>query len=586
MAKRALISVFDKTSIGDFAKGLVACGWELLASGGTAQHLTECGLEVTKVEELTGYPSILDGRVKTLHPAIFGGILADKANSAHVSQLAEHNIGGVDMVVCGLYPFASQPSIDMIDVGGPAMIRAAAKNYSSVIVVSDPSQYSDVLEEIKESGDVAEETRQRLSAQAFNLCIEYDIKIAEWLGDVHVSNTKMAPNRKIANQKPASHEPANQKPANLESTNHESTNQEPTSQKSSAGLPEKLTLVLNKVQDLRYGENPGELAALYQHRGGVPTDISAGGATSWGWWNNTIQHSGKQLSYLNMSDAEAAWSLVQAFAPNNQTTPNNVAPPHVVAVIVKHASPCGVSLVDSSADPATQVATLLAFQRAWDCDPVSAFGGVVALGGKVGAELATEITDKFIEVLIAPEYSPEALEILAGKKNLRVLDTPPPANPEGDPASFHYKSMDTGLLVRTPNRICYDLGAAARWEVVTNRSPTPQELKDLAFAWVMVAAVHSNAVVMASNGQAVGIGAGQQNRRDSVMLAAAKADGRAQVCAGDAFFPFRDGLDLAAEAGCTAVVQPGGSVRDEEVIAAANEHKMAMLFTHQRCFSH
>jgi phosphoribosylaminoimidazolecarboxamide formyltransferase/IMP cyclohydrolase len=501
----ALLSVYDKSGIVDLAEGLHAAGWRILSSGGTAKAVAERGVPVTDVAELTGLPAILGHRVVTLHPNVHGGILADVTDESHRADMERYGIDPIDMVVVNLYPFASDPSVDLIDIGGPAMVRAAAKNHARVAVVVDPTDYDMVLAEVTESGDVSPATRTALARKAFSVTSDYDRQIVDWLDGAAPGDD----------------------------------------------LPASITFSLRKVQTLRYGENPHQLAARYRFTG-------QSGQDSTSWWDTAVQHGGKEMSYLNLYDAEAAWRLVHRFDEPG-------------CVIVKHANPCGV------ADAADLID---AYVKANACDPVSAFGGIVAVNRPVSTAMAEALAPVFTEVVVAPGYEDGALDTLTAKKNLRVLTATKPA-----PFAFDVRPVDGGLLVQQPDPVSSD---RAEWSVVTDTKPTDEQWDDLAFAWVVCAAVSSNAIVYAKDRQAFGIGAGQQNRLDSARIAADRAGDRASggVCASDAFFPFRDGLDAAAAAGVTAVIQPGGSVRDEEVIAAANEHGIAMVFTGQRHFRH
>jgi len=528
---RALFSVTDKTGLAPLAVALSQAGWELVATGGTAEHLSEAGLQVSEVSELTGYPAILDGRVKTLHPAVFGGILADIHNQTHLVDLENHNITAFDLVVCNLYAFGSNPGVENIDIGGPAMLRAAAKNHHCVVVVVDPADYDWVLAELLASKTVSLESRRRLAAKVFQVCAHYDAQIANWLN---------SPDEAAAQQ-----------------------------------LPETLGLVAEKTHNLRYGENPTQAAARYKLSTG-PTGVgmlSASKQPADSWFDQAVLHNGseatggKGLSYLNLLDADAAWQLA-CVLNHSHSLP--------AAVAVKHTNPCGVALAEDLTS---------AWQRAYSCDPVSVFGGVVALSQPVNSELAELLVNIFLEVIVAPGFEAGALEIFRSKKNLRVLEVPSYALP-----SLDIRSAAGGLLVQAPARP--KTQSQASWEVVTRRHPTSAEAADLAFAWDVVAATQSNAIVIAKDTQAIGVGAGQQNRKNAVELASKQAAEHSSsllagsVCASDAFFPFRDGLDAAAQAGCLAVIQPGGSVRDPEVITAADEHDMAMILTHQRCFRH
>jgi phosphoribosylaminoimidazolecarboxamide formyltransferase/IMP cyclohydrolase len=505
----ALISVYDKTGVVDLARSVVSAGWRVLSSGGTAAILRDAGLPVTDVADLTGFGAILGHRVVTLHPAVHGGILADLGNPEHVADLARLGIEPISLVVVNLYPFHTNPSIELIDVGGPALVRGAAKNHAHVGVVVRPDDYARVAEAIDRDGLLSAELRRELAAVAFGVTRDYDAAIAAWLT--------------------ASNDP----------------------------LPDHLSLDAVKVQSLRYGENPHQHGARYRFVG----------ASS--WWDEAVQHGGKELSYLNVYDTEAAWRLVNDFADPS-------------CVIVKHANPCGVASVapSASSDALAPDALAEAYRRANACDPVSAFGGIVAFNGVVTVELATDLAEVFTEVVVAPGYEPEALAILTAKKNLRVLTGRAPS-----PLTRDVRPVDGGLLVQTADVVNLD---RSTWRVVTKVQPTSELWSDIEFAWRVCAAVSSNAIVYVKDRQAFGIGAGQQNRLDSARIAAERSADRARggVAASDAFFPFRDGLDAAAAAGIVAVVQPGGSVRDDEVIAAADEHGIAMVFTGERHFRH
>jgi len=505
----ALISVYDKSGIVEFAQSLHALGWSLVSSGGTARAIADAGTPVTDVAELTGLPAILGHRVVTLHPKIHGGILADPSDPEHVADMEHHGIEPIDLVVVNLYPFSSDPSIELIDIGGPAMVRAAAKNHAHVGVVVDPDDYSTVLHELSADGALSDSTKRRLARTAFAQTAAYDAAIVTWLDDV----------------------PADEAEDVIDTA---------------SALPGSIHLALDLAQPLRYGENPHQQGARYRQAG----------ATS--WWDSMTQHGGKELSYLNVFDTEAAWRLVHRFD-------------EPAVVVVKHANPCGVAVADD---------ITAAYVRANACDPVSAFGGIIAANRTVTAAMAQAIGDVFTEVVVAPDFEPEALEILAVKKNLRVMS----ANP-ASPLPFDVRPVDGGFLVQQPDPIA---GRDGTWQVVTAAQPTDAQWADLEFAWQVCAAVSSNAIVYAKDMQAFGIGAGQQNRLDSARIAAERSAGRADggACASDAFFPFRDGLDAAAAAGIASVIQPGGSVRDDEVIAAADEHGIAMVFTGQRHFRH
>ena len=503
--KRALLSVHDKTGIADLARGLVEAGWELVSSGGTASVLADEGVPVGEVGEGTGAPEILEGRGKTLHPAIHGGILADRSNPGHLADLEARGIVPIDLVVGNLYPFTSDPGIELIDIGGPTMVRAAAKNYAYVGVVVDPADYRPVLDELRAVGSLSDATRRRLARSAFAHTAAYDAAIVAWFDE------------------------------------------DPSSDHANDLLKPSLHLALDRVHDLRYGENPHQVGARYRASG------------SSGWWDTAVVHGGKAMSYLNLFDTEAAWRLVHRLGDEP------------CAVVVKHANPCGAAVGSDIAD---------AYLSAHRCDPVSAFGGVVAVNRPVTPAMAEALSEVFTEVVVAPAYEPDALVLLGERKNLRVLEAGPPGWPELD-----VRGIDGGLLVQTADDL---VAEPSVWRVVTEREPTGAEWADLEFAWRVVARVSSNAIVLVKDRCAVGIGAGQQNRRDASRIAAEKAAGRAisGACASDAFFPFRDGLDAAADAGVTAVVQPGGSLRDDEVVAAADAHGMAMVFTNERHFRH
>ena len=503
--KRALLSVHDKTGIADLARGLVEAGWELVSSGGTASVLADEGVPVVEVGEVTGAPEILGGRVKTLHPAIHGGILADRSDPGHLANLEARGIVPIDLVVGNLYPFMSDPGIEFIDIGGPTMVRAAAKNHAHVGVVVDPADYRTVLDEIRAVGSLSDATRRRLARSAFAHTAAYDAAIVAWFDE------------------------------------------DPSSDHANDLLKPSLHLALDRVHDLRYGENPHQAGARYRAAG------------SSGWWDTAVVHGGKAMSYLNLFDTEAAWRLVHRLGDEP------------CAVVVKHANPCGAAVGSDIAD---------AYLSAHQCDPMSAFGGVVAVNRPVTPAMAEALSEVFTEVVVAPAYEPDALALLGERKNLRVLEAGPPGWPELD-----VRGIDGGLLVQTADDL---VAEPSVWRVVTKREPTGAEWDDLEFAWRVVARVSSNAIVLVKNRCAVGIGAGQQNRRDAGRIAAEKAAGRAidGACASDAFFPFRDGLDAVADAGVTAVVQPGGSLRDDEVVAAADAHGMAMVFTDERHFRH
>jgi len=510
VSQRALLSVYEKAGIVGLARGLVDLGWEVVSSGGTASLLAEEGVPVTEVAQVTGAPEMLGGRVKTLHPAIHGGILADRSSPGHMADLESRGIAPIDLVVGNLYPFTSDPGIELIDIGGPTMVRAAAKNHAHVGIVVDPDDYGPVLDELRAEGNLSDATRHRLARAAFAHTASYDAAIVRWLDGT-----------------------------------------DPTGD--AGPLPPTLHFALERTGELRYGENPHQEGARYRESGQA------------GWWDEAIVHGGKAMSYLNLFDTEAAWRLVHCLGDEP------------VAVVMKHANPCGAAVGADIAD---------AYMAAHGCDTVSAFGGIVAVNRPVTLAMAEPLSEVFTEVVVAPAYEPDALEKLREKQNLRLLEAPAPSWPE-----LEVRSIDGGLLVQTTDVLVLDAdGGLDRtgWRVATERAPTDAEWVDLEFAWRVAARVTSNTIVLVKDLQAVGIGAGQQNRRDAGRLAAEKAAGRAAggACASDAFFPFRDGLEAAVDAGATAVIQPGGAMRDEEVIAAADQAGMTMVLTGERHFRH
>ncbi|MFI5034630.1 MAG: bifunctional phosphoribosylaminoimidazolecarboxamide formyltransferase/IMP cyclohydrolase [Acidimicrobiales bacterium] len=511
---RALISVWDKTGLVEFATGLAALGVELIASGGTARALSAAGVAHLDVADVTGFPEMLGGRVKTLHPVVHAGILADRDDPDHLGALAEHGITTIDLVVCNLYPFSSDPSIELIDVGGPTMVRAAAKNHRHVGVVTRPSQYAGVLDELRASGALSEATRHELARVAFAATAAYDAQIARWLD---------------AGGAAAAPEP-------LE-----------------AVLPASLHLELELAEVVRYGENPHQVGARYRLAGTTP------------WWDGVVQHAGTALSYLNLFDADAAWRLVHELAGD--------APDDAAAAIIKHANAAGAAVASTLAD---------AFTGALAADPLSAFGGVVAVGGDVDRALAELIAaGPQADVVIASSFTPDALEVLVARRRAtRLLSAPAP-----EPLGRSVRTLGDTALVQSADEL---LAPVSQWRCVTDRSPTPGELRDLQVAWRVCARTTSNAVVLARAGVAVGVGAGQQSRVVAAELATAKAGGAAQgaAAASDAFFPFADGLQSLIAAGVSAVVQPGGSVRDAQIIEAANAAGIVMLLTGERHFRH
>jgi phosphoribosylaminoimidazolecarboxamide formyltransferase/IMP cyclohydrolase len=505
--QRVLISVTDKTGVVEFARELSRMGIEIVSTGGTARLIRDAGIPVRDVAEVTGFPEMLDGRVKTLHPKIAGGILAIRSNAAHLRAIEEHGIAPIDMVVVNLYRFEDvaakagarlEDLIENIDIGGPAMIRAAAKNYQDVAVVVSPADYGAVIEEMRKlGGGLALETRWRLAKKAFRTTADYDAAIAARLEKVDSTNP----------------------------------------------LPLDLSLRAPKLMDLRYGENPHQAAALYGRRG-----QGIAGAE---------QLHGKELSYNNLVDLDAAWQLACEFS-------------QPAAAIVKHTNPCGC---------AEQASLAEAYRKAFECDPLSAYGGVIGCNRVVDEETAREVAKTFIEAIAAPDYSPEALAVLRTKKNLRLMRATPGAN------SLVVKSISGGFLAQTADDATLDRAAAV---VKTMRAPSDEEWKALEFAWKVAKHVKSNAIVYARPGQAMGVGAGQMSRVDSVKIGAMKAvlPLAGTVVASDAFFPFPDGVEEAVAHGATAFIQPGGSVRDTEVVAAADRLGVAMVFTGVRHFRH
>ncbi len=581
---RALISVYNKQNLAGFARGLQDLGFEILSSGGTARELAGFNITVTQVSDLTGVDEALGGRLKTLHPIIHAGILADPKNAGHRADLQALGAAPISLVVCNLYDFPQNPSIELIDIGGPAMIRAAAKNYESVGVVIDPNDYEKVLAELKGSGELGLETRQLLAEKAFSATAAYDREIANWFGGLSASNLKDSASSAASMADSAlSDSPANSSPpAPFELPEKLSLNLSRLQiSKSQVSKTQISKSQVSKTQDLRYGENPHQQGALYEIEEYEIEDSGSFKHINRSFWQGTQQIHGKELSYLNVYDATAGWLLT-----NQLPSPESPAS----AVIIKHANPCGAAL-----DKNIQQA----FSRAFECDSVSAFGGVVALNLPVNKALAKLIADLFIEVIIAPEYEPKALALLQKKKNIRLLLAPFPYgashSPESskgeasDPPSLQFKSVENAVLVQTADMSSFDgYSDKSDWKVVTKKEPTQAQWQDLIFAEKVAATASSNAIVIAKDQMALGIGAGQQNRRDAANIASQKAGDRASggVCASDGFFPFADGLDGAINSGCSAVIQPGGSIRDEEIIAAADSAELAMVFTGKRRFRH
>jgi phosphoribosylaminoimidazolecarboxamide formyltransferase/IMP cyclohydrolase len=515
--RRALVAVADKSGLVEFARGLVSRGVEVVSTGNTARTLAEAGLPVTPVAKVTGWPEVLDGRVKTLHPRIHAGILADKRRPEHLAQLEEHGIEPFDLVVVNLYPFGETvaggatvaEAIEQIDIGGPALVRAAAKNFESVGVIVTPGSYGDILGELEAAGGLARATRFRLARRAFEHTATYDRAIHDWFD----AQTEEGPREAGAED-----------------------------------LPERVALDFLLRSPLRYGENPHQRGALYTAAGSAGP---LGGA-------EVLQ--GKEMSFNNWLDTEAARAAAGLFGPER-----------AAAVIVKHHNPCGVALAPTPAE---------AYGKALAGDAVSAFGGIVAFNGEVDEDASEAMAAVFTEVVVAPAYTEGALAAFAGKKNLRVVRAPLPR-----PGGLEVRPIDGGALVQDA-----DVVAETRedMKVVTTAEPTPEQWEDMLFAWKVASRVKSNAIVLARGLATVAVGAGQMNRLTSVDVAARHAGERAEgsCLASDAFFPFRDGVDRAAEAGVAAIIQPGGSVRDEEVVVAAEEHGMAMVFTARRHFRH
>lgn len=512
--RRALISVSDKTGVVAFARQLHQLGIELISTGGTMKTLREAGIPVTYVSDVTGFPEIMDGRVKTLNPYIHGGILAIRDNEEHIAAMEKHHIQGIDMVVVNLYPFrqtVGRPDVTLaeavenIDIGGPAMIRAAAKNFNYVTVVVNPERYGDIIGQL--TGDeqqISVELRMALAREAFSHTAEYDGYISSYLAG----------------------------------------------QLGEGQFPQTMQLVLEKVQDLRYGENPHQPAAFYREKHFAGAGIA-----------KARQLHGKELSFNNIADVEAAYAIVAEFD-------------QPAAAIIKHTNPCGAGVGETLAE---------AYGKAYQADPVSVFGGIVALNRTVDEESARQLSAIFIEAVIAPGFEQAALQILTQKKNIRLLTVELAAG--GRPPGLDYKKVSGGFLVQA---LDVADAAPAELKIVSKRQPTGEEWRQLTFAWKIVKHVKSNAIVVAGGNQTYGVGAGQMNRVGAAAIALEQAAGKAQgaVLASDAFFPFRDTVDTAAKAGITAIIQPGGSVKDAESIAAANEHGIAMIFTGMRHFKH
>jgi phosphoribosylaminoimidazolecarboxamide formyltransferase/IMP cyclohydrolase len=515
--KQALISVSDKSGILEFARGLHALGVRIVSTGGTAKMLAEAGVPVTEIASYTGFPEMLDGRVKTLHPKVHAGILARRDLDEHMSAMDDLGIPTIDLVAVNLYPFARtvakpgctlEDAIENIDIGGPAMVRSAAKNWEHVAVVTDPADYPGLLAEIERAGGTSRETRFRLAQRAFSHTAAYDGAISNWLTAASLSGER-------------------------------------------AAFPQRLNLSFEKVQEMRYGENPHQGAAFYRDLAPAPGSLA-----------HYVQLQGKELSYNNIADADAAWECVKTFD-------------RPACVIIKHANPCGVAVAEGA---------LEAYQRAFATDPTSAFGGIIAFNRPLDGPAAEAVAKQFVEVVIAPGLTAEARAVFAPKTNVRLLAVPLEAGSQ----ALDLKRVGGGLLVQSPDAMNVTRGSL---RVVTRLQPTPQQIEDLLFAWRVAKFVKSNAIVFCGGGRTLGVGAGQMSRVDSARIAAIKAQNagltlQGSVVASDAFFPFRDGVEVVAGAGARAVIQPGGSVRDDEVIAAADELGVAMVFTGVRHFRH
>jgi phosphoribosylaminoimidazolecarboxamide formyltransferase/IMP cyclohydrolase len=517
--KQALISVSDKTGVLEFAKGLQRLGIAILSTGGTAKMLADNGIPVTEVADYTGFPEMLDGRVKTLQPKVHAGILARRDLPAHVATLEKHSIPTIDLVVVNLYPFSATiakpdcrlaDAIENIDIGGPTMVRAAAKNHEHVAIVTDPKDYNAILAEMNANGGtISGATCFDLAKKAFSHTAAYDSAISNYLTTIHADGTR-------------------------------------------SEYPTQINFNFVKIQDMRYGENPHQKAAFYQDLEAVPGGIA-----------DYTQLQGKELSYNNIGDADAAWECVKTFE-------------QPACVIVKHANPCGVAIADTP---------LNAYKLAYATDPTSAFGGIIALNRELDVETASAITtNQFVEVIIAPSVAEAARQVVATKQNVRLLTVPLSKAHN----QYDFKRVNGGLLVQSPDTLDVQ---ASQLRVVTKAQPGAGQLQDLLFAWRVAKYVKSNAIVFCKDGRTLGVGAGQMSRVDSTRIATIKAQNVAcslvdSVVASDAFFPFRDGVDVLAEAGAKAVIQPGGSMRDEEVIAAADEHGLVMVFTGYRHFRH
>ncbi len=510
---RALISVSDKTGIGEFAKSLVAFGYEIISTGGTANVLNDAGVHVIPIDDVTGFPEMMDGRVKTLHPKIHGGLLAKRDEPSHLSAAKDHGIEMIDLVVVNLYPFESTvakagvtlaEAIENIDIGGPSMLRSAAKNFDSVAVIVNPERYSDILHDMSlNNGQTSLQLRQNLALEAFQHTARYDTIISNYLS---------------------------------------------AKESNGSDFPDTLNPVLKKSTDLRYGENPHQAAAFYSY------SFSTNGL------NKMIQRHGKALSYNNIVDLEAAWHIVREFSDP-------------AVAIIKHTNPCGAAFADSLS---------LAYTKAFESDKVSAFGSIIGCNQVVDSDTATLISELFVEAIIAPAFSDDAFKILSQKPSIRLIELP--SFYESD-SSHLIKYVQGGILLQSPDDLVLN---EDKMEVVTDRAPETQEARDLKFAFAVCKHVKSNAIVLVKNGQTIGVGAGQMSRVEAVEIALKKANGSTQgaVCASDAFFPFKDSVEHLAAHGISAIIQPGGSKRDQESIDACNFHDVAMVTTGIRHFKH
>jgi phosphoribosylaminoimidazolecarboxamide formyltransferase/IMP cyclohydrolase len=528
----ALLSVSDKTGILEFAQALHGLGIKLLSTGGTAKLLADAGLPVTEVAEVTGFPEMLDGRVKTLHPKVHGGLLARRDLPEHMAAIQAHGIDTIDLLVVNLYPFEStvakagctlEDAIENIDIGGPAMVRSAAKNWKDVAVLTDASQYAQVLAELTKGG-LTLKTKFALSVAAFNRISQYDGAISDYLSSINFEENNGTPSRQL--------------------------------------FPAQANSQFIKLQDLRYGENPHQSAAFYRDLNPAPGSLVT-----------AVQLQGKELSFNNIADADAAWECVKSFDASIDAA----------CVIVKHANPCGVAVGKDA---------LEAYSKAFQTDPTSAFGGIIAFNRPLDGAAAQQVSKQFVEVLMAPDFTPEALEVFKTKVNVRILKISLPAGSASDWDNgrnvMDIKRIGSGLLMQTADNHQLTL---ADLKVVTQVQPSPEQLQDLLFAWNVAKFVKSNAIVFCKGGMTMGVGAGQMSRLDSARIASIKAQHAnlslsGTAVASDAFFPFRDGLDVVVDAGATCVIQPGGSMRDQEVIDAANERGVAMVFSGVRHFRH